>query len=119
MPPIIADKPGLEVVPNTRKLLLPYVLGLLALSTLVHLAIALGGNEINLSAQLLTGSMAVFFGGFLIIRWEALGQVRFGRLVCTRRSSSLQGPTYSEAVTISRMTTAGSAQRLPWQGSGP
>ena len=80
-PPIIADMPGPEVVPNARKLLLPYVLGLLALSTLVHLAIALGGNEIDLSAQLLTGSMAVFFVGFLIIRWEALGQVRFGRLV--------------------------------------
>lgn len=66
---------------NARRLLLPYLGGLVVMCVLLQIVIAATGNEIDLTAGLLTGLVAVYYAAFLVMRRQALKHIRFAPLV--------------------------------------
>lgn len=66
---------------DVRRLLLPYVLGLIGLCAGLHLAIAATGNEIGFFATVLTGVIAAYYVVYLVRTRSILRRVRFAPLV--------------------------------------
>jgi len=66
---------------NSRRLLLPYVLGLVVLSAITHVILALDGGEIGLLAGILTAVMALYYAAYLFRTRRSLRQIRFAPLV--------------------------------------
>ncbi len=95
---------------NARTLLLPYLLGLVGLCALVQLYIVLDGNHISLGSELLTGGVALYFAGFLWMRREPLGQIRFARLVAHAATYATVITSYQLHAAILAMTGSSALQ---------
>ena len=66
---------------NAKNLLLPYAIGLVVMCAVVHVVIVATGNKISVTAQLLTGGVALYYAAFLIVKHKDLRRIRFGPLV--------------------------------------
>jgi hypothetical protein len=81
MPQPNTTQPKTEDPLDASKVLLPYLLGLIALCIGLQVAVVLAGNEIGVIAWVLVILVAIYYGTFLLIRRSILRRVRFGPLV--------------------------------------
>lgn len=66
---------------NSRRVLLPYALGVVGFNALIHLTIIVVDSQPNtLLIGGLTAVLALFYTGFAIVRRSVLKQIRFGPL---------------------------------------
>ncbi|WP_289020192.1 hypothetical protein [uncultured Ornithinimicrobium sp.] len=66
---------------NTRRLLLPYALTLIAAMTVIQAVVALTGGQITVLVAVLTALVAVGMMVWLTRNHRALNRVRFGRVI--------------------------------------
>ncbi|MDO5076666.1 hypothetical protein [Corynebacterium sp.] len=66
---------------NARKVLVPYVLGVLGSLLVIHLVIAFGGGRIGPLVQVLMVVLALGMAAWFIWQRRALARIRFGTVV--------------------------------------
>lgn len=67
--------------PNSRSLLLPYILGLIGAMFAIQIVIALTGGEVTILAGGLTAIVAIGIAVWLALKQRALRHVRFGVVI--------------------------------------
>lgn len=66
---------------DTRQLLLPYTLGLVALCAILQVIVAIRGPKVDIIDGLLFVPVAIYYAAFERIRRRSLTRIRFGALV--------------------------------------
>ena len=66
---------------NVSRVILPYLAIMVVLNILLQIGIAVTGNQIDLTAGLMTAVVALVYGFYHWTRRKPLSQIRFGRLV--------------------------------------